>query len=414
MGFHHKDIKVVKLKRSLSLLDVTVCGVGIILGAGIYALIGVASGYAGNTLWLSFVLAAVMSIFTGLSYAELSSIFKSDSTEYEYTKKVFNKTIATLIGILVVFTGIFAAATVSIGFANYLNAMTGLSVLFIAISLIILLSLVNFLGIKFSMTMTWISTVVELIGLLIIIILGINHIGSTNLLAFENGFSGVLKATALVFFAFIGFESVVKLSEETKNPNKNIPKALLLSIFITTVLYVLVAISAVSMLSYEKLSISKAPLAEAASVSLGNLGNIAFFVLAIIALFSTMNTVLLSLVTSSRLTYGLAEQNAIPKKFGEVHPRTRTPWLAIFLIGIISLVFVFFENLEIVANITNISIFLTFAFVNASLLILRYRINPDRVKFKIRFLSIGKFSVIALLGLLTSILMMVYSIINLV
>ena len=205
MGFHHKDIKVVKLKRSLSLLDVTVCGVGIILGAGIYALIGVASGYAGNTLWLSFVLAAVMSIFTGLSYAELSSIFKSDSTEYEYTKKVFNKTIATLIGILVVFTGIFAAATVSIGFANYLNAMTGLSVLFIAISLIILLSLVNFLGIKFSMTMTWISTVVELIGLLIIIILGINHIGSTNLLAFENGFSGVLKATALVFFAFIGF-----------------------------------------------------------------------------------------------------------------------------------------------------------------------------------------------------------------
>src|SRR3989338_3335161 len=312
MALHPAHIKEVKLKRSLTLLDVTVCGVGIILGAGIYALIGVASGYAGNTLWLSFVLAAVMSIFTGLSYAELSSIFKSDSTEYEYTKKAFNKTIATLIGILVVFTGIFAAATVSIGFANYLNAMTGLS------------------------------------------------------------------------------------------------------IFITTVLYVLVAISAVSMLSYEKLSISKAPLAEAASVSLGNLGNIAFFVLAIIALFSTLNTVLLSLVTSSRLTYGLAEQNAIPKKFGEVHPRTRTPWLAIFLIGIISFVFVFFENIEIVANITNISIFLTFAFVNASLLILRYRINPDRVKFKVRFLSIGKFSVIALLGLLTSALMMVYSIINLV
>src|SRR3989344_7322703 len=139
MALHPAHIKEVKLKRSLTLLDTTVAGVGIILGAGIYALIGVASGYAGNTLWLSFVLAAIMAIFTGLSYAELSSIYKSDSTEYEYTRKAFNKTIATLIGILVVFTGIFAAATVSIGFANYLNAMTCLSVLFIAISVIILL-----------------------------------------------------------------------------------------------------------------------------------------------------------------------------------------------------------------------------------------------------------------------------------
>jgi APA family basic amino acid/polyamine antiporter len=249
---------------------------------------------------------------------------------------------------------------------------------------------------------------------LIIIILGVKHIGSTNLLAFETGFSGVLKATALVFFAFIGFESIVKLSEETKNPNKTIPKALLLSIFITTIVYVLVAISAVSIISYEKLSLSKAPLAEVASVSLGSFGNIAFFVLAIIALFSTLNTVLLSLVTSSRLTYGLADQKAIPEKFGEIHPKTRTPWLAIFLIGILSLVFVFFESIEIVANITNISIFLTFAFVNASLLVLRYKINPNRVKFKIKFLNIGKFSVIALLGLITSLVMLVYSIVNII
>ena len=411
MALHPAHIKEVKLKRSLTLLDTTVAGVGIILGAGIYALIGVASGYAGNTLWLSFVLAAIMAIFTGLSYAELSSIYKSDSTEYEYTRKAFNKTIGIIIGVLVIFSGIFAASTVSIGFGNYLNAMTGLPILWIALSLIAVLSLINFIGIKFSMTITWISTIIEFVGLIIIIILGIKYFGSTDLLAFDEGLGGVLKATALVFFAFIGFESIVKLAEETKEPRKTIPKALILSILITTVVYVLVAVSAVSVLSYEKLSISKAPLAEVAAFSLGST---AFLVLAVIALFSTLNTVLLSLVTSSRLAYGLGKQKALPEKFGEVNKKTRTPWLAILIIGIISIIFAFFENIEVVANITNISIFLTFAFVNLSLLFLRYKEKPERFKFRVKFMSIGRFSVIAFLGFLTSSIMLVYTIINLI
>ena len=151
MALHHthiKEVRQTKLKRTLTLLDTTVCGVGIIFGAGIYALIGIASGYAGNSLWLSFVLAAIMAAFTGLSYAELSSIFKSDSSEYEYAKKAFNKKIATWIGILVVLSGVFTAATVSIGFGNYFNALTGFPILIVALSLIILLSLINFIGIR--------------------------------------------------------------------------------------------------------------------------------------------------------------------------------------------------------------------------------------------------------------------------
>ena len=409
MGIHHSHIKEVKLKKSLTLLDTTVCGVGIILGAGIYALIGVASGYAGNSLWLSFVLAAIMATFTGLSYAELSSIFKSDSSEYEYTKNAFNKKIATFIGTLVVFSGIFTAATVSIGFSNYLNSLTGAPILLFAILLIIFLSVINFIGIKLSMFFTWVSTILEIIGLLIIIIIGIKYFGSTNLLAFENGFDGVLRGTALVFFAYLGFESVVKLAEETKNPRKTIPKALMLSVAITTVLYILVYIAAVSVISYEKLSLSKAPLAEVASVSLGN---VAFIALVVIALFSTMNTVLITLITSSRLTYGLAKEKAYPKKLGEVFANTNTPWLAIIIMCILSIVFVFFENIAIVAILTNISMFVTFAFVNGALLILRYKVNPKEIKFRINFLNIGKFSGIAFLGLLSSILMLIYSIIN--
>ena len=367
-------IKQYKLKRTLSLFEVTASGVGVILGAGIYALIGVAASYAGNSLWLSFLIAAVIAAFTGLSYAELSSVFKTNSAEYNYTKKAFNRKLALIIGLFVISSGVLTAATVSIGFSNYLNALTGLPILVFAGLLIVFLSLINFTGIKLSAKVVIFATFLEVIGLLIIIVIGIKYWGTVNLLSFDFGLKGVLQAAALIFFAYMGFEEIVKLSEETKYPRKNIPKALILSIVITTILYILVAISAISIMGHEQLALSNAPLAETASMSLGK---IAFVVLAIIALFSTMNTVLLSLVASSRMTYGLAKEQALPEKFGEVHKKTNTPWLAILLIAIAGLILLFFKDIETIANITNITLFVTFGFVNASLLVLRYKKRPS-------------------------------------
>lgn len=405
-----KKIKQYKLKRTLSLFEVTASGVGIILGAGIYALIGIASSYAGNTLWLSFLIAAVIAAFTGLSYAELSSIFKSNSAEYNYTKKAFNRKLALVIGIFVIFSGILSAATVSIGFSNYLNALTGLPILVFAGLLIVFLSLINFTGIKLATKVVIGATFLEVFGLLVIIVLGIKYWGTVDLLSFDFGLKGVLQATALIFFAYMGFEGIVKLSEETKDPRKNIPKALIFSLVITTVLYILVAISAVSIMGHEKLSLSTAPLAEVASIPLGQ---IAFVILAVIALFSTMNTVLLSLVASSRMTYGLAKEQVLPKKLGEIHPKTNTPWFAILLTAIIGLILLFFKNIETIANITNITLFVTFASVNASLLVLRFKKNHPKIRFKAP-LNIGRFSITAFLGLIFSIVMLVYSIINLI
>tara|TARA_Y100000034_G_scaffold9468_1_gene10117 strand:- start:1699 stop:2946 length:1248 start_codon:yes stop_codon:yes gene_type:complete len=402
-------IKQYKLKRTLSLFEVTASGVGIILGAGIYALVGVAASYAGNTLWLSFLIAAIIAAFTGLSYAELSSIFKKDSAEYNYTRKAFNRKLALIIGLFVVASGVLTATTVSIGFSNYLNALTGLPILVFAGLLIVFLSLLNFTGIKLTTRVTIAATFLEVLGLIIIIILGIKYWGTVNLLSFDFGLKGVLQAAALIFFAYMGFEDIVKLSEETKYPRKNIPKALILSIIITTVLYILVAISAISIMGHEQLASSAAPLAEVASLTLGQ---IAFIVLAIIALFSTMNTVLLSLVASSRMTYGLAKEKALPEKLGEVHKKTNTPWLAILLIAIGGLILLFFRNIETIANITNITLFVTFGFVNASLLVLRYKGSLSKIRFKAP-LNIGKFSITAGLGLIFSAVMLVYSIINL-
>ncbi len=406
---HIKEFAKNKLKRTLNFFEVVCSGVGIIMGAGIYALIGAASAYSGNSLWFAFVLAAIIAAFTGLSYAELSSVFKSDSSEYEYAKNAFNKNIAVIMGIFVIITGIFTIATVSIGFSNYFNALFGAPLFLSAVALIFALSLVNLKGIKLSTEIMIVATFLEIIGLLAVIILGIKYWGNVNLLSFDFGLQGILQATALIFFAYMGFESLVKLEEETKNPQKTIPKALILSIIISSVFYILTSISAISMLGYEQLSASKAPLADAVSISLGKY---AFIVLAVIALFATLSTVLGSMVTTSRITYGLAKEKAIPQSLSKISQKTHTPWLAIILISLLAIVFLFFEDISLIANITNISTFITFAFVNASALILRYRIDPKKFKFRINFLNIGRFSVISLLGLLTSLLMLVYSVIN--
>ena len=413
MALHHHHVKEIsssRLKRTLSLFEVTCSGTGIILGAGIYALIGVASAYSGNSLWLAFVFAAVMAILTGLSHAELSSFYKSDSSEYEYTRNAFNRKIAFFLGMFVILSGILAVATVSIGFSNYLNALVGVPVLISAICLIILLSLVNIRGIRLSTEIMIVATFLEIVGIITIIILGIKDWGRVNLLSLDFGMHGVLQATALIFFAYLGFESIVKLEEETKNPQKTIPRALILSILIASVLYILTSISAISIMGYEKLSVSNAPLAEAASLSLGK---VAFIIIAVIALFSTLSTVLGSMVATSRITYGLAKERALPEKMAEISKRTNTPIKAIIITSLIALAFLFFRRIDVIANLTNISTFITFAFVNLSLMILRFRVDPGKFKFRVKFLSIGRFSVMALLGFLTSLLMLVYSVINL-
>ncbi len=396
---------MVKLKKELGLLQVTLAGVGIILGAGIYALLGVASGNAGNAIWLSFLLSAIVAIFTGLSYAELSSMFKSDAGEYDYVNEATNAFFARWIGISMILAAIVAAATVSLGFASYISTLIPLNILVYASLILLVMTLINYKGIKETSWFNTVATVIELLGLLIIIFLGLFHIGGVNYLEMPFGFSGVLSSAALVFFAFIGFESIVKLREETKNADKVIPKAIIYSVVITSVFYVLVALAAVSIVGWEALSTSDAPLATVATAALGS--SSAGMLLVIIALFSTANTVLLSLVTASRQLYGMAKQGSLPKLFSSVSKRTQTPLPAIIFIFLISLAFASIGDIEFVANLTNAFIFIAFAFVNLSLIILRYKCRTKKRTFKCP-LNIKEFSLIAFFGLLTSLIMLVF------
>ena len=397
-----------KLKKELGLFEVTLAGIGVILGAGIYALIGIASGIAGNAIWLAFVIGAVIALLTGLSYAELSSMFKRDAGEYNYVENAFNKKMALYLGLVIVFAGIVTAAAVSLGFANYFSALFKTPVIYIAILLTLLLSLLNYYSIKESSWFNNIATVIESLGLIIIIILGIKFIGKVDYFEMPNGFNGVLQATALIFFAFLGFDNIIKLAEETKDPQKTIPKAIMLSIIISSVIYILVAISAVSILGWQSLSASKAPLADVAASSFGG---IAFVVLAIIALFSTSNTVLVSLVTTSRMAYGMAEEKGLPKFISLVDKKTRTPWVAIFLIMIVTVLFILIGDIKIVAGLANLGLFITFTFVNLSLIILRYKKPYMERKFKVP-LNISKFNIPAFLGFLFCLFMTYYIIAN--
>ncbi|MHC1631263.1 MAG: APC family permease [Methanotrichaceae archaeon] len=386
-----------ELKRELSLFEVTLSGVGVILGAGVYALIGRAAGLAGNSVWISFVIAAFIAIFTGLSYAELSSMFPKSSAEYTYTNHAFGQKLAFTIGWLIIFSGIVGSATVSLGFGGYFDALLGLPILPSALLLILVLSIILLYGIKISAWIAIVFTFIETGGLVLIILIGLPHLGSVDYFEMPHGFDGVFEAAALIFFAYMGFEEMVKLSEETKNPEKTIPKALIIALVITIVLYILVALSAVSIVGWNRLGASEAPFAEVASVALGS---DAFILMSVIALFATANTVLLMLLSVSRIIYGMADSFVLPQMLAKVHPVTRTPWVAILVTMIFSMLFVFAGDIAFVANVNNFILFVTFGVINAGLIALRYK-EPDRSRpFKVP-LNLGRLPLLPIMGIFT-------------
>ncbi|MEK6863030.1 MAG: amino acid permease [Nanoarchaeota archaeon] len=399
-----------KLKRGLSLFDVTIAGVGVTIGAGIYALLGVATKTAGNSIWLSFLIAAVVAILTGLSYAELSSIFKKDAGEYDYVEYAFNRKLAFIIGIMILIAGIFSITTVSLGFAGYLNAFLNTDIALAAIALIFIASLINYYSIKDVSRINEFATLLEILGLLFIIFFGLKFFGKVNYFEMPQGFTGVLEASALIFFAYIGFEGIIKFEEETKNPTKNIPKAIMLSIFTTSIIYILVALAAISIISWQDLSKSNAPLALIAENGFGNIG---FLILTLIALTATASTVLILIFTNSRMLYGMAEEKGLPKVFSLIDEKTRTPWLAIFLITLFTIIFALIGNIKTVASITNIFLFLTYALVNLSLIVLRYKKPYIERRFTVKG-NIGKFNIPASLGFLTSLILLYYIILGLI
>jgi len=221
------------------------------------------------------------------------------------------------------------------------------------------------------------------------------------------GLKGIFEASALIFFAFIGFETITRLSEETKNPTKTIPKALILSIVITTIIYIFVAVSAISVLGWSNLSKSKAPLADVASSVFGP--NV-YLIISVIALFATFNTVLAIMLGTSRLIYGMATQNigkfhGLARFLCSIYEKTKTPWASIMLTALFSMPFVLTGNIKTFANMTNFTVFVTFILVNASVIWFRYKKPNIKKGFKTP-INIGKLPLLPVLGIITCLFML--------
>lgn len=393
-------VKHFKLRKELGVFLATIYGVGIILGAGIYFLIGEGAGLAGNSLWLSFIIGAVVAAFTGLSYAELAGMHPQDAAEYVYTEHAFRKkSLAFTVQWVMAFTVIVSGAAVALGFGNYFSSIFGIVPIVGAVALILALSLLNFIGLKESSEFNVLSTVIEMSGLVFIIIIGLSFLGKVDYFASPTGLPGIMSAATLMFFAFIGFEELANMSEEAKT-HKVIPTAIILSIIISTILYVLVALSSVSILNWQDLASSKAPLSTVASKVVPQ----SPLVIAIIALFATANTVLITLIVASRLIYGLAENRSIPKIFGRVG-RRGTPYIAIISVAVLALAAILFAGIKTIALLTDLGIFLVYIFVNGAVITLRYKEPSLKRPFRIP-LNIGKFPIPALIGLVSSLFML--------
>ena len=362
----------IPLHRVLGLVEVTAGGVGIIIGAGIYVLLGAATAEAGSLVWIAFLLAAVLSLLTGLSYAELSSMFPSAAGEYEYTRHAMPEWLAFVVGWTMIVGLVVASATVSIGFARYVRYFVDVDVRLASLALLVFASAVSMLGIKQSARLTVGLSAVQVAGLVLVAAIGLPHVGDVDLFS-GRGLGGVLSAAALVFFAFIGFDEVITLAEETRDPSRTVPRALLLALGLSTALYVAVAIGAVSVLGADALAASPRPLADVMAHVLGDRGAT---LVAAIAVLTTTNTTLLALTAASRVTYGMAKAGAMPQPFAIVHPGRQTPIRAIAAVGGIATAFAAVGDFAMVAAVTDFAVYVVFLAVNATVVILR-RTHPE-------------------------------------
>ena len=391
------------LAREASLFQVIAYGVGNIVGAGIYVLIGDASGLAGGSVWLAFLLGAVVALFTGLSYSELASTFPRAASEYVFLGRAYgNRSLSFLTQWMMLVTEVIAAAAVALGFAGYLSTIAQVPPIPTAAALLALLTVVSAAGIKQSLKLNTALSIVAIGGLVIVVGAGIGKIGSVAYVSSPNGIPGVLAATVLVFFAYIGFDNISNLSEETKKPEETIPKALLASLALSTTLYVLVGLASVSLVPWSRLSVSEAPLALAVSSVLGRYGS---GILTVAALLTTLNTVLVLLLVSSRIVYGLGREGALPKPLGRVSGRTRAPVVASLVTLVIAVAVLPLGQVGAIARVTSFGSLLTFALVNLALLHLR-RVAPHLARPFKAPLSIGWVSVTGLLGLVSCLLLL--------
>jgi APA family basic amino acid/polyamine antiporter len=329
MPFHFESSNgSAPLRREVGIVGATISGTGVIIGAGIYALIGAGAEAAGNAVWMAFLVAAVVAGLSAITYSRMGRRVPKDSPEFQYAGHGLGFKAGFLAGWLMLWADMVAAAAVALAFGGYFASLFGIALVPAALILVLLLAVVVSIGIKESMVLITGLTAAEVLGLLVVSLIGIPHWGDQPLLEMRDGFSGVWAAASLIFFAYIGFDELGNLAEEIRQPERDLPRAIVLAMILSTLLYVLVAVSAVSLIGAEALGRSSAPLADAVASSIGSGGRTG---LSILALAATSNTVLLLMLSGSRSLFGMARSGALPAILGRLSAR-RTPVIGVAVV----------------------------------------------------------------------------------
>jgi APA family basic amino acid/polyamine antiporter len=367
------------LKPTLGLFDATAISVGAIVGAGIFVVIGIAAGLAGPAMILSILAAAAVSLVTALSLAELSSWLPKEGGVYEFAHELLSPYLGFITGWMWMLSNTFTGAAVSLGFAYYFSAVFhGIPAAWLAAAVCLLFTYINYIGLRRSASLNNILVVAKLSVLAFFVVFGLSHFKIENLSPFVSSSSGVLYATVFIFFAFGGFARVAVVAEEVKDARRNVPKAILLSLLISTVFYILVGVVAIGLVGAPALSSSKSPLTSAIEATGATW---TAYVVSVGGLLATASVLLTSVLGVSRVAYSMGRRGELPRALSNVHGSLGTPYYSVWATGILMAVLVLLVDLQKVVAVSTFSLLFYYGAANAAALRLkpRDRLYPPAV-----------------------------------
>jgi len=371
---------IMELKRTLNLFDAISIGIGAIVGAGIFVVVGIAIGYAGPAIVISMIIAAIVASFTAFGFAELGSAIPKQGGVYAFAYEIVSPSAGFIVGYLWLFAQTVAGAAISLGFAGYFVAMFPfLPLKAVAVLIVSALTALNLVGIKQSAMVNNALVLTKIAIICLFIALGLPRMSLANYSPFApNGFFGILQGAGFIFFAFLGFGRIAMLGEEVRNPNRTLPLSILLSFATSAVIYVLAGLTTAGLQDYRLLAQSNSPIADAAgAVGVPVLVGVVSFG----ALIATVSVLLTTLIGLSRVSFAMARNGQIPKSVARIHPRFGTPYVAVLIMGALMAILALAFDLRQTAAITSFSILSTHVVLNYCAIRVRRRM-PDVKSFK--------------------------------
>jgi len=355
------------LKPTLNLLDAVLINIGAIIGAGIFIVTGITAGFAGSSMIFSMLIAALTASFTALSFASLTSWLPTEGSVYEYGYRLISPEAGFLGGWMWLISNILTGSAVSLGFAHYLNVVFNVPLKVLATVLCAVFTVINYYGIRHSAQINDLIVSLKIMILIFFIALGFLHFNIENVLPFTPS-SGVLYGAYYIFFAYGGFARVAMVAEEIKEPEKNIPKAILISIGVSTFIYLLVGVAALGLVGADRLSSSGAPLSEAISVTNNGL---AVAIVSTGGMLATASVLLTSILGVSRLAFSMSRKGDLPLILSKLHTRYNSPYVSIIAVGFIMSVFILFFDLTKILTMSTFAMIFYYIIGNVSALRLR-------------------------------------------